>query len=75
VETAFAHAKLDPGKHVKLDSSLLRPAEVEHLIGDCSKAQRQLGWRPDVDFKGLIEMMVDADLKRLAPARDGVPAR
>ncbi len=75
VETAFAHAGLDSGKHVKLDSSLLRPAEVEHLIGDCSKAQRQLGWRPDVDFKGLIQMMVDADLKRLAPARDGAAAR
>jgi GDPmannose 4,6-dehydratase len=75
VETAFAHAGLDPAKYVKLDSSLLRPAEVEHLIGDCSKAQRQLGWRPAVDFKGLIEMMVDADLKRLAPARDGAAAR
>jgi GDPmannose 4,6-dehydratase len=75
VETAFAHAGLDPGKHVKLDSSLLRPAEVEHLIGDCSKAQGQLGWHPAVDFKGLIEMMVDADMKRLAPARDSAAAR
>jgi GDPmannose 4,6-dehydratase len=75
VETAFAHAGLDPGKYVTLDSSLLRPAEVEHLIGDCSKAQAQLGWRPAVDFKGLIEMMVDADVKRLAPARAGAAAR
>jgi GDPmannose 4,6-dehydratase len=75
VETAFAHAGLDPGKYVTLDSSLLRPAEVEHLIGDCSKAQAQLGWRPAVDFKGLIEMMVDADVKRLAPAPAGAAAR
>jgi GDPmannose 4,6-dehydratase len=72
VDTAFAHAGLDPAKHVKLDSAMLRPAEVEHLIGDCSKARARLGWRPLVDFKGLIEMMVDADVKRLELARDRV---
>src|SRR6476661_8198075 len=70
VDTAFAHAGLDPGKHVKLDKAFLRPAEVEHLIGDCSKARGRLGWRPAVDFQGLIEMMVDADVKRLDSARD-----
>jgi GDPmannose 4,6-dehydratase len=72
VDTAFAHAGLDPGKHVKLDKAFLRPAEVEHLIGDCSKARGRLGWRPAIDFKGLIEMMVDADVKRLDSARDRV---
>ena len=72
VDTAFAHVGLDPGKHVKLDKAFLRPAEVEHLIGDCSKARGRLGWRPAIDFKGLIEMMVDADVKRLDSARDRV---
>ena len=72
VDTAFAHAGLDPGKHVELDKAFLRPAEVEHLIGDCSKARGRLGWRPAVDFQGLIEMMVDADVKRLDSARDRV---
>jgi len=72
VDTAFAHAGLDPGKHVQLDKAFLRPAEVEHLIGDCSKARGRLGWRPAVDFQGLIEMMVDADVKRLDSARDRV---
>jgi GDPmannose 4,6-dehydratase len=68
VEIAFAHAGLDWQKHVKLDPKLIRPAEVEHLIGDCSKAKTQLGWIPSVDFKGLITMMVDADLQRVAAA-------
>ena len=75
VDTAFAHAGLDAAKHVKLDSALLRPAEVEHLIGDCSKARRQLGWSPAVDFQGLIEMMVDADVARLTPLADRLAPR
>jgi GDPmannose 4,6-dehydratase len=68
VEVAFAHAGLDWQKHVELDPKLIRPAEVEHLIGDSSKARRELGWQPSVDFAGLIHMMVDADLERLAAA-------
>jgi len=68
VETAFGHVGLDWKKYVKLDPKLIRPAEVEHLIGDCSKAKAQLGWAPSVDFKGLITMMVDADLERVAAA-------
>jgi GDPmannose 4,6-dehydratase len=75
VDTAFAHVGLDPGKYVQLDAAMLRPAEVEHLIGDCSKARARLGWRPAIDFKGLIEMMVDADVKRLEPTRDRVAHR
>jgi GDPmannose 4,6-dehydratase len=65
VEIAFGHAGLDWRRHVALDPALLRPAEVDHLIGDATKAREQLGWRPTVDFKGLIEMMVEADLERL----------
>jgi GDPmannose 4,6-dehydratase len=68
VEVAFAHVGLDWRKHVTLDPKLIRPAEVEHLIGDSSKAQTQLGWTPLVDFTGLVKMMVDADLERVAAA-------
>jgi GDPmannose 4,6-dehydratase len=77
VETAFGHAGLDWQKHVRLDPNLLRPAEVDQLVGDASKAQKVLGWKPSVDFRGLVEMMVDADLKRLAGQRSRaeVPAR
>ena len=66
VEVAFGHAGLDWRKHVALDPKLIRPAEVEHLIGDSSKARAQLGWTPSVDFTGLVKMMVDADLERVA---------
>jgi GDPmannose 4,6-dehydratase len=66
VEVAFAHAGLDWRKSVRLDPKLIRPAEVEHLIGDSTKARAQLGWAPSVDFNGLITMMVDADLERLS---------
>lgn len=64
VETAFAHVDLDWHDFVRTDSSLLRPAEVEHLIGDSSKAGEELDWTPTVDFSNLIKMMVDADLER-----------
>ena len=64
VEVAFSHAGLDWQKHVKQDPRFLRPAEVDHLIGDPAKAKKQLGWTPSVDFKGLIAMMVDADIAR-----------
>jgi GDPmannose 4,6-dehydratase len=64
VEVAFGHAGLDWQKYVRLDTRLLRPAEVEHLIGDSTKARAELGWRPEVDFTSLIRIMVDADLER-----------
>jgi GDPmannose 4,6-dehydratase len=64
VEVAFGHAGLDWSKHVKLDPKLIRPAEVEHLIGDSTKAHTQLGWQPSVHFSGLVKMMVDADIER-----------
>ena len=64
VQTAFEHVGLDWREHVKTDPRFLRPAEVDHLIGDSSKAREQLGWQPHVDFTELVTMMVDADLER-----------
>lgn len=64
VEIAFGHAGLDWERHVVIDPAFLRPAEVDHLIGDASKAKAELDWQPSVTFKGLVEMMVDADLAR-----------
>jgi GDPmannose 4,6-dehydratase len=67
-ETGFAHAGLDPEHYVKTDPEFMRPAEVDHLVGDASKARNELGWEPRHSFRELVEMMVDADLERLAPA-------
>ena len=78
VEIAFAHAGLDWRKYVRIDPALLRPAEVDHLLGDASKARAELGWMPTVAFNQLVEMMVDADLRLLGsstPAVSRVPAR
>jgi GDPmannose 4,6-dehydratase len=69
VELAFGHAGLDWKKFVRTDPALLRPAEVDHLIGDPAKALTQLGWKPTVDFAGLVGMMVDADMARLEEKR------
>ena len=66
VECAFGCVGLDWRKYVRVDPAFLRPAEVDHLIGDSSKAQRVLGWKPEVDFEHLVARMVDADLARLA---------
>jgi GDPmannose 4,6-dehydratase len=65
VEVAFKHVGKDWRDHVEIDSTLLRPAEVDLLCGDASKASRILGWRPEVNFAQLVAMMVDSDLKRL----------
>ena len=64
-EIAFARVGLDWQKHVYVDPSLVRPAEVDMLIGDPGRAREHLGWRPRVLFRELVEMMVDADLARL----------
>ena len=66
VETAFGHVGLDWKRHVRVEQAFLRPAEVDHLIGDASKARRVLNWEPQVHFEQLIGMMVDADLARLS---------
>ena len=65
VETAFGHIGLDWRKHVVQEPALVRPAEVDLLIGDAAKASRELGWRPRVGFPELIRRMVEADLERL----------
>jgi GDPmannose 4,6-dehydratase len=65
-EIAFDHAGLDWERHVVTDPAFLRPAEVDHLVGDASKARSALGWQPKVSFRELVEMMVDADLERLS---------
>jgi GDPmannose 4,6-dehydratase len=65
-ELAFAHVRLDAEQYVKTDPEFLRPAEVDHLVGDASKARAQLGWEPRHSFRELVEMMVDADLERLS---------
>jgi GDPmannose 4,6-dehydratase len=72
VRIAFEHAGLDPEEHVRLDPRFLRPAEVEHLVGDASKARDKLGWEPRTSFKEMVRLMVDADLDMLAA---GVPQK
>jgi GDPmannose 4,6-dehydratase len=62
-EIAFGRAGLDWREFVVVDPQFLRPAEVDHLQADSSKARRQLGWKPEVDFQGLVSMMVDEDLR------------
>jgi GDPmannose 4,6-dehydratase len=63
VETAFAYLDLDWRDYVVLDERLKRPAEVETLVADPSRARRELGWEPSVEFRALVEMMVDSDLE------------
>ncbi len=69
VEIAFEHAGLDWQDFVKVDPSLVRPAEVEHLQADRGKAEKVLGWKPTVSFEELVRMMVDADVARLEATR------
>jgi len=65
VELAFSYARLDWKKYVKQDKELFRPAEVNLLIGNSSKAKRVLGWKPKVKFEELVKMMMDEDLRRV----------
>jgi len=64
IELAFARAGLDYKKYVTVDPKFLRPAEVDLLLGDAKKAEKKLGWKPDITFEGLVNMMVDSDLAR-----------
>jgi GDPmannose 4,6-dehydratase len=64
IEIAFGHVGLDWQKHTRQDPAYMRPAEVDVLLGDPTKARRVLGWKPEVSFEELVKMMVDADLKR-----------
>ncbi|KGR90049.1 GDP-D-mannose dehydratase [Ureibacillus massiliensis 4400831 = CIP 108448 = CCUG 49529] len=64
VEIAFSHAGLDWRDYVVIDPKFVRPAEVDLLLGDCSKAKEKLDWKLDVSFEQLVKMMVDSDLKK-----------
>ncbi len=70
-EIAFGHVGLDMSDHVVVDERFYRPAEVQELLGDCTKAKKKLGWEPEVSFKSLIEMMVDADMERVRAEKGG----
>ena len=72
VQVAFEHVGLDPSEHVRIDERYLRPAEVEHLVGDASKAREKLGWTPRTSFEEMIHRMVDSDLELL---ERGVPQK
>jgi GDPmannose 4,6-dehydratase len=71
LEVAFGHVGIDWKKHVEIDPRYFRPAEVELLIGDYSKAKRQLGWEPKTKFAELTKLMVDADVELLRKHREG----
>ncbi len=71
LDAAFGHAGLDWQKHVEIDPRYYRPAEVELLIGDASKAKRQLGWEPKTKFADLARLMVDADIQLLSDQLSG----
>ena len=75
VDVAFGHVGLNWQDHVVTDPRFLRPAEVDLLIGDASKARRDLDWAPEVSFEALIRMMVDADLARLQAQADNPEAK
>jgi GDPmannose 4,6-dehydratase len=72
VEVAFDHVGLSPDQYVRIDERFLRPAEVEHLVGDASKARERLGWVPKTSFEEMIRRMVDSDLELL---ERGVPQK
>jgi GDPmannose 4,6-dehydratase len=72
VDVAFAHAGVDPADHVRIDERYMRPAEVEHLVGDATKAREKLGWVPRTSFEEMIQRMVESDLELLGR---GVPQK
>jgi len=69
LDVCFGYLNLDWHDHVEISPFYFRPSEVEHLMGDASKAARELGWRPTVNFEQLIRIMVDADLKEVQANR------
>jgi len=72
LEEAFGHAGLDWKEYVEFDEKYLRPAEVDLLIGDYSKANKKLGWEPKTKFKDLVKIMVDADIEALSKKQSGI---
>jgi GDPmannose 4,6-dehydratase len=72
-QIAFDHAGLDWERHIVQDPQFMRPAEVDHLVGDPSKAREQLGWEPKSSFQELVETMVNADVERLTATLSSAP--
>ena len=74
VEEAFEYADLDWREHVEIDPRYFRPTEVDYLLADASKAQKELDWNPKVTYKQLIPIMVDADMEAVGedPIGDGI---
>jgi GDPmannose 4,6-dehydratase len=75
LEIAFDQAGVEPDHHVVIDESLKRPAEVDHLIGDATKARHELGWEPQTSFEELIRLMVDADFELLSGGGEAARAQ
>jgi GDPmannose 4,6-dehydratase len=75
LETAFGHAGLDWREHVRYDAKYERPSEVDALIGDASKAERLLGWKPEVRVEELARIMVDADVRQVNAELAGTAVR
>ncbi|WP_217185807.1 GDP-mannose 4,6-dehydratase [Streptomyces sp. AC495_CC817] len=75
LETAFGHAELDWREHVRYDAKYERPSEVDALIGDASKAEELLGWKPEVRVDDLARIMVDADIRQVQDELAGVAVR
>jgi len=71
LELAFEYAEMDWQKYVKIDPKYFRPVEVELLLGDSSKAERKLGWKPQTDLEGLVRIMVDADMQMVEEKING----
>jgi GDPmannose 4,6-dehydratase len=75
LEAAFAYVGLDWQRYVEIDPRYFRPTEVDYLLGDASKAERILGWRPKIKFQDLVKLMVDADVQLLSDQLNGRLAR
>ena len=71
-EVAFGHARLNWEEHVVVDETFFRPAEVDLLVGDATKADEMLGWKPETSFESLVTMMVDADIDLLTGKLQGI---
>jgi GDPmannose 4,6-dehydratase len=69
LESAFRYLGLNWSEHVEIDPRYFRPAEVDHLLGDATKARERLGWQPTVDFAVLVKMMVDGDIEHARQER------
>jgi GDPmannose 4,6-dehydratase len=74
-EIAFSHVGLDYQDHVVVDRAFVRPAEVDHLLGNASRARAELSWAPETDFQTLVKLMVDADIERVRESMNRVQQR